>query len=89
MVELISMNESLNIHLQAFQAIKEIPEEDFSTRTNAFVDAKTALHTFLEEESPEHAKAFEELKAEEGADMSDETINEYIDGISAILEESV
>lgn len=82
------MNESLHEHLQAFQAIKEIPEEDFSTRTNAFVDAKNALHALLEEQSPDHAKAFEDLKAEESAEVSDDTIDEYIDGITAILEES-
>jgi hypothetical protein len=81
------MNESLNKHLQAFQAIEEIPEGDFSTRTNAFVDAKTAFHTFLEEEMPEHAEAFEDLKAEGSAEVSDEMIDEYIDGITTILEE--
>lgn len=80
--------EQLNIYLQQFEAIKEIPEKDFSTRTNAFVDVKTALHTFLEEQSPEHAKAFEDLKAEESAEVSDEMIDQYIDGINAILEES-
>ena len=82
------MHEQLNTYLQQFQAIKEIPEEDFSTRTNAFVDAKMALQTFLEEQSPEHAEAFKDLKAEESAEVSDEMIDEYIDGISAILEES-
>lgn len=80
--------EQLNTYLQQFEAIKEISEENFSTRTNAFVDAKTALHTFLEKQSPEHAEAFKDLKAEESAEVSDEMINEYIDGISAILEES-
>ena len=80
--------EQLNTYLRQFEAIKEISEEDFSTRTNAFVDAKTALHTFLEDRSPEHAKAFENLKAEESAEVSNEMIDEYIDGINAILEES-
>lgn len=82
------MNESLNEHLQAFQAIKEIPEGDFSTRTNAFVDAKIALHTFFEEELPEHIETFEALKDEEDVDVSDETIDAYIESINSILEES-
>ena len=82
------MNQSLNKHLHAFQAIKEIPEGDFSTRTNAFVDAKFELHSFFEEELPEHIETFEALKDEVDVDVSDETIDAYIESIKFILEES-
>lgn len=81
-------SEQLNTYLEQFQSIKEISEEDFSTRNNAFVDARTALHNFVEEELPAYLPKLEEIKSEEDVDVTDETIDLYIGAISEIVKES-
>ena len=73
------MNESLNSHLQAFQAIKEIPENEGASRQNQLASARAELKSTLQAEFPDHVSqvvALEEIASD--TNVSNDTIDSYI-----------
>lgn len=79
------MNESLNNHLQAFQAIKEILETEGANRQNQLALARAELKSTLQAEFPDRVSevvALEEIAPD--TNVSNDTIDSYIRIIESI-----
>lgn len=73
------MNESLNNHLEAFEAIKAIPESDGANRQNQLASARAELNATLQAEYPERVSevtALQEIAPD--TNVSNDTIDSYI-----------
>ena len=84
-MEVNSESESLNRHINAFESIKSLPEENGNTRYNLLIAARNYFESFLEKSYPERVSELTELKlSSEDANASNETINSYINIIKQI-----
>ena len=84
-MESTSQTELLNQHINAFESIKSLPEENGSTRYNLLIAARNYFESFLEKSYPERVSELTELKlSSEDANASNETVDSYINIIKQI-----